>query len=369
MWRRILSLIVKELLALMRDPKSRFVVIVPPLIQLFVFSYAATYDVTNVRMAVLDESRTVESRELLSRFDGAEAFDALVPVRTAQELHGLLERGEVQAGLHIGPRFAADLRVRPPAALALTLDGRMSNTAQILHGYVTAILLDFSRDWAARHGWPQPPSVVVERVWFNPNMESLWVVVPGLAGVLTMVVALVVTALSVARERELGTFEQLLVTPLRPVEILIGKTVPAMIIGLAEASLIVAAALVWFHVPLTGSVGLLYGALALFLLTIIGVGLFISALSQTQQQAIVGAFLFLVPAIILSGFATPIENMPQWLQAATWINPMRHMMVILRGVFLKDMPLAVAVDSLWPMAVIAALTLSGAAWFFRKRLG
>ncbi|SOD93612.1 ABC transporter permease [Caenispirillum bisanense] len=369
MLRRILSLIVKELLALLRDAKSRFVVIVPPLVQLFVFSYAATYDVTSIRLAVLDESRTQESRALLAAFQGAPAFAELVPVARDDDLSALVERRAVTAALHIPPRFAADLRTDPPARVSLVLDGRMSNTAQIVHGYVTAILLDFGRAWGAAHGWPAPPSVIVERVWFNPNMESLWVVVPGLAGVLTMVVALVVTALSVARERELGTFEQLLVTPLRPVEILIGKTVPALIIGLLEATLIVVAAQVWFGVPLTAPVWLLYGALTVFLLSIIGVGLFISSLVQTQQQAIVGAFLFLVPAIILSGFATPLDNMPPWLQAATWVNPLRHMMVILRGVFLKDAAPALVLDSLWPMAVIAVGTLAGAAWLFRRRLG
>lgn len=369
MWRRLFSLIVKELLALLRDPKSRFVVIVPPLVQLFVFSYAATYDVSAVRMAVLDDSRTPESRALLSRFQGAEAFAELVPVQRDDELMALVERHEVTAALHIGTTFATDLRARPPVEVALILDGRRSNTAQIVHGYVTAILLDFGREWGAAHGWPSPPSVIVERVWFNPNMESLWVVVPGLAGVLTMVVALVVTALSVARERELGTFEQLLVTPLRPVEILIGKTVPALIIGLLEATLIVVAAQLWFAVPVTGSLVLLYGSLALFLLSIIGVGLFISSLVSTQQQAIVGAFLFLVPAVILSGFATPLENMPGWLQAVTWVNPLRHMMVVLRGVFLKASTVEVLWPSLWPMAVIAVLTLAAATWLFRRRLG
>lgn len=369
MWRRIVSLIVKELLALLRDPKSRFVVIVPPLVQLFVFSYAATYDVSAIRLAVLDDSRTQESRALLAGFAGAPAFAELVMVERAEDLSALLERREVGAALHIGARFAADLRAGPPARVALTLDGRMSNTAQIIHGYASRIVQDFNRDWGAAHGWPAAPSVLVERVWYNPNMESLWVVVPGLAGVLTMVVALVVTALSVARERELGTFEQLLVTPLRPFEILIGKTAPALLVGLLEATLIVIAAQVWFKVPLTGSLILLYGALTVFLLAIIGVGLFISSLARTQQQAIVGAFLFLVPAIILSGFATPLENMPGWLQAATWVNPLRHMMVILRGVFLKDASAAIVLASLWPMAVIAAATLTGAAALFRRRLG
>ncbi len=369
MWRRILSLFVKEMLALLREPKSRFVVIVPPLLQLLVFSYAATYDVRDVSLAVLDESRTAESRALVSHFAGAPSVGTLLHVANAAELHRLIDARQAMAGLHIGPRFAAELRRAPPATVNLILDGRMSNTAQVFAGYAAGILDGFNRDWGAAQGWPAPPSAILARAWFNPNFESLWVVVPGLVGVLTMVVGLVVTALSVARERELGTLEQLLVTPLRPLEVLVGKTLPAVLVGLVEGSFIVAVALLWFQVPLTGSVALLYLALLLFLLAVIGVGLFISALAATQQQAIVGAFLFLVPAIILSGFASPIQNMPDWLQAATWANPVRHMMVILRGVFLKDMPAEVAWESLWPMALIGFLCLAGASWFFRRRLG
>lgn len=368
MWQRIFALVVKEILTLLRDPRSRFVVIVPPLIQLFVFSYAATQDVTSIRLAVLDESRTAESRALLARFTGAPVFTELLPAASAVELHDLIERNAADAALHIGPGFATELHARPPASVSLLLDGRMSNTAQIIQSYAANILLDFGTEWSATHGGLSLPSTMVPRIWFNPNSESIWAVVPGLVGLLTMVVALVVTSLSIARERELGTFEQLMVTPLRPVEILVGKTTPALIIGLFEASVIVLAARFWFQVPLTGSLALLYGALLLFLLAIIGVGLFISSLVRTQQQAILGAFLFLVPAVVLSGFATPVENMPEWLQTATWVNPLRHMIVILRGVFLKDMQLGVAFEDLWPMALIAAVTLGSATWLFRRRM-
>ncbi len=369
MGRRLLSLIIKELLTLFRDPKARFVVIVPPLVQLFVFSYAATFDVPKVTLAVLDDAHTTESRALIAAFAGSPTFETLPPVEDPERLVGMVENKEAMAGLHLGADFSVTLRTGPPVAVGLVLDGRMSNTAQIIQGYVTEVIDTFSVQWAETHDWPGVPSLVVRRMWFNPNGDSHWVIVPGLVGVLTMVVALVVTALSVARERELGTFEQLLVTPLRPFEILVGKTVPALVIGLVEGSIIVGAALWWFEVPFTGAVWLLYGALVVFLLAVIGVGLFISSLVKTQQQAIVGAFLFLVPAIILSGFATPIENMPAWLQTATWINPLRHMMVVLRGVFLKDVPMDVAMDSLWPMAVIALCTLAGAAVLFRRRLG
>lgn len=233
--------------------------------------------------------------------------------------------------VHLGPGFSRDLLAGAPARAQLILDGRGSNTAQVVMGYATSIINNFNRDWAAAHSVPVLPAPLIERAWFNPNLMSLWVVVPGLVGILTQVVALVVTALSVARERELGTFDQLLVTPLRPWEILVGKIVPAPPDRPCRGTVIVVAALFWFRVPLVGSLLLLYASLFVFLLSIIGVGLFISALSGTQQQAILGAFLFLVPAIILSGFATPIENMPEFIQALTLGNPMRHFLTIVQG--------------------------------------
>ena len=205
------------------------------------------------------------------------------------------------------------------------------------------------------------------RYWFNPNLQSLWFIIPGIVALLTMVVTIVVTALTIAREREVGTFEQLLVTPFSPIEILIGKSLPALAIGLSEGTFIILAAVLWFHVPLRGNVGLLYVGLLLYILAVIGVGLMVSSLARTQQQAMLGAFLFVVPAVILSGFATPIANMPQFIQAITLANPMRYFLVVVRGLFLEDLPANVVITQLWPMAIIAALTLSGASWLFRHR--
>ncbi len=368
MFGRILALIIKEMLAVWRDKKSRFVLIVPPLVQLAVFSYAATYDVTHVTLAVLNEDGGLAGRELLARFEGAPTMAHIIHVATEAQMTQAIDARDAMLALRLPQDFSRRIEAGQSAPVQLILDGRRSNTAQIAMGYANTIIAGYNQDRAALQNLPAAPGALVVRVWFNPNLESLWVVVPGLVGVLTQVVALVVTALSVARERELGTFEQLLVTPLRPWEILVGKTVPALVIGLIEGSIILVAAQLWFGVPFIGSVLLLYGALVAFLLSIIGVGLFISALSSTQQQAILGAFFVVVPAITLSGFATPVENMPDWLQMATLANPIRHILVLMHGLFLKALPAELAWQSIWPMLVIAAVTLPGAAWLFRRRL-
>ena len=270
--------------------------------------------------------------------------------------------------VHVGPDFSRRLEAGMPAEVQLILDGRRSNAAQIVAGYASAIMEGFDRELAATHRSPPPPSVVAARVWFNPNLETTWNTVPALVAVLTTLMGLVVTALSVARERELGTFEQLLVSPLDPHEIVIGKTVPSLIIGLAEGTLMILVGVFVFRVPFQGSVVLLYVAMTIYLASVIGVGLFISSLAMTQQQGILGAFVFMVPAILLSGFATPIENMPQWLQTFTLANPLRYYMIIMKGLFLKGMPAAMVLQLLWPLGVIAIVTLSGATWLFRRRV-
>jgi ABC-2 type transport system permease protein len=234
--------------------------------------------------------------------------------------------------------------------------------------YVRSILIDFNEDWAARHGRPGAPVRLEIRPWYNANLESRWFIVPGIVGLLTLVVTLIVTALSVAREREAGTFDQLLVTPLRPVEILIGKSIPGILVGLAQGSLIVLIAVHGFGVPLRGPVGTLYLGMALFLLSAVGVGLMISSLSVTQQQGLLGAFLFLVPAVILSGFATPIANMPEAIRLITYLDPLRYFLIVLRGVFLEGASYKLLLDQYWPMAVIGFASLTAAGWLFRHRM-
>lgn len=368
MGQRIRTLIIKELLAAWRDPRSRFILVGPPLIQLVLFTYAATQDVTNVRMGVVNEDYGTAARDLVARFEGSPNFAEVRRLRGEADIAPAIDSRSVLLVLHIGSDFSRRLAAGRPGQVQLILDGRRSNAAQLVSGYAQAILDGYDRELANQRRAPNPPSAAVTRVWFNPNRDITWNSVPSLVVILTTVMGLVVTALSVARERELGTFEQLLVSPLQPLEIIVGKTVPAMLLGLGEATMIIVVGVLGFHVPIHGSLGLLYASMVVYLAAVIGVGLFISSLARTQQQAILGAFVFMVPAVTLSGFASPIENMADWLQWATQVNPIRHFLVIVKGLFLKDMPAREVLRNLWPLAAIAAATLSASTWLFRRRI-
>jgi ABC-2 type transport system permease protein len=368
-WNRIRALIAKEFVAVWSDKKSRFVIIVPPIIQLLVFGYAATFDVDHVTTAIYNEDGGLAARELVARFEGSPTFDVVASLDREDEIAGVIDPKVASLVVHVGRTFSRDLIAHRPAKVQFVVDGRESNTALIILGYAGRIIAEFNQEWLSLHGEPQPPASLVVRAWFNPNLLSRWFIVPGIVALLTLVVTTVVTALTVARERELGTFEQLLVTPFRPFEILVGKAVPPLVIGLAGGSVIILFAILWFGVPFRGELVLLYAGLFVYILAVIGVGLMISSISRTQQQAILGAFLFVVPAVILSGFATPIANMPPIIQDVTLANPMRYFLIIVRGIFLEGLPAPLVYDQLWPMAVIAVLSLSGAAWLFRHRLG
>lgn len=373
---RIWFLMRREFLAIWKDKRSRTVLILPPIIQLFVFSYAATFDVKNAKLGILNEDSGPASRDLVARFSASRAFDPVARLTTAREIAPLIESEKAMAVLHIGPTFSRDLlgaknTGRTPE-IQFIVDGRHSNTALIAISYVNGIIEDFSLAQSNGIAGPaQVPRVVprlVTHAWFNPNYESRWFIISGLVATLTLIVGAVTTSLSVARERELGTFEQLLVTPLRPLEILVGKILPPAILGLGEGVLLALIGITIFGVPMRGDPALLVIALAVFMLSITSLGIMISSLTATQQQAMISAFCFLMPAIILSGFATPIENMPGWLQIATYANPLRYMLTISRGVFLQDMPAGLIFANIWPMALIGIITASAAAWLFRNKL-
>ena len=270
--------------------------------------------------------------------------------------------------VQIDPRFEQQLLAGETAAVQLILDARNSTTAASAAATIASVVDAFNLEQLRQRGGAAPALTLQTRAWFNPNLETRWNFMPALVATLSMLQTLLLSALSVAREREQGTFDQLLVTPLRPVEILIGKTLPGFIIGMGEASVIVLAAVFWFKVPLLGSLFTLYTGIALFLLSSVGVGLMISSFAATQQQGLLGAFMFLVPAIILSGFATPIRNMPQIVQDITLLDPMRYFLVVLRGVFLEGMPFHLLIPQLWPMALIGIAAFSIAGWLFRHRM-
>jgi ABC-2 type transport system permease protein len=368
MWHRVIALMIKEFLALLKDKKGRMVFIGPPVIQLIVFGYAATFDLNQVPYAVFNEDSGAAARQFLQRVQGSPTFRLAGYLENDGQIAPLIDTKKVLMVLHIGPRFTEDLLLRRPAPLQMIIDGRNSNTAMLIAGYMRTILTRFNQEWSEANGSSPPPAKLNVRAWFNPNLQSRWFIIPGIVGLLTLVVTVMVTALSVAREREAGTFDQLLVTPLRPVEILLGKALPGVVIGFLEANLVILIAVLWFHIPLRGSLIALYMGLFLFLLAVIGVGLMISSIAVTQQQGLLGGFLFLVPSIILSGFATPIANMPQTVQYLTLINPMRYFLVILRSVFLEGGSIPLLWPEYWPMAIIGMVNLALAAWLFRHRM-
>ncbi len=363
----LIGLIIKELLALLKDKKSRVVLIAPPLIQLIVFGYAASFDLNRIPYAVLNEDSGAASRELLSRFEQNNTFECVEHLESDARVAPIVDNKEALVVLRIPSDFSRRLLSKQTGSIQINVDGRNSNTAMAALNYVQVILSEFNTDWIEAHGGRLPSKLVV-RAWYNPNLVSRWFIVPGIVGVLTLLVTLLITALSVSREREAGTFDQLLVTPLQPVEILLGKAIPAVILGLLEASLIVVVSIFWFEVPFTGSLAALYIGLLLFLLSCIGIGLMISSLAATQQQGLLGAFLFMVPAITLSGFATPIDNMPEAIQWVTCAIPLRYFLIICRRVFLEGATADLLVAQYWPMAVIGIVTLFAATVLFRRRI-
>ena len=370
---RLRAQVVKEVLSILRDPRSRMVVFVPPLIQLLLFSFAATLEVRNVDIAVYDQDSGRWSHELVARLDGAGFVADVRRVRGSEELRALVDRGEVIAALQIPADFSRTIAAGGSGQVQVLVDGRRSNAGQIVVGYLSTIAADVGAeveraDAGAAGAGAVPVSPVAVRNWFNPNLVYQWFIVPGLSGILAFFSALMLTALSIARERELGTFDQLLVSPASTVEIIVSKSLPALAIGTVLGLLMVAAGVVLFGIPFAGSLPWLLAGLVLFILSVVGIGLMVSAVSATQQQAILGAFAIGVPAVLMSGFATPVENMPTVLQWLAQAIPLTHYLEIVHGVVLRATPAADLLASLWPLALIALVTLTMAVVMVRGRL-
>jgi ABC-2 type transport system permease protein len=368
MLRRILSLIGKESQTIYRDKKSRMVLIVPPIIQTVVFAFAATLDVKNVSLAVLNQDSGRQGYELVERFRGCGTFTHVNYLDGVEQIQPTIDSQKALLVLHIPVDFSRKIEGGLTGKVQLILDARKTNAAQICLGYATRIVNTFNEEFVTKSSTPGQRALVMTRTWFNPNKEYVWFTLPSLVMVLVAIEALLLTGLSVARERELGTFDQLLVSPLQPFEILVGKSVPPMIAGLLAGTFIILVAVFVFGVPFQGSPALLYFGMFVYLLAMVGIGLFVSSLVSTQQQALLGVFFCMIPLMQLSGFATPVENMPPWLQTINLANPMAYFIVISKGVFLKDMSMAAVWANMWPMAIIACVTLTAATWLFRKRL-
>ncbi|HTB19328.1 MAG TPA: ABC transporter permease [Bryobacteraceae bacterium] len=383
MWERIGQIVRKEFYQLLRNRRTRIALFAPPLVQLFVFGYAVSLDVDDIRLGWMDEDHTPASRSLLAGFQGSTRFHIVALPNDETEAQNLLERGNAHAVLRVLPGFAESLERGHKADVQLLVDGSNSNTASLISGYSAQIVAGFATPVVRKQqgnllftlagnsgstSLKVPRLNVQTRVWFNADLLSRNYFVPGVIVNLIMLVTVMLTAMAVVRERELGTMEQLMVTPIRPIEFILGKTLPAAVIGLIDMCLVVTGALVVFKVPFRGNPFLLLSCVVLFLFTTLGAGLLLSTISNTQQQAMMTSFLFATPAFMLSGFAFPIRNMPVAVQYFTFLNPLRYFMEIVRSIFLKG----TGADVLWPLMLamlvfgVSMLLLSTSR--FRKRL-
>jgi ABC-2 type transport system permease protein len=376
MWLRLREMLKKEFIQVFRDKRTRFLLFGPPIIQMVIFGYAATLDIQHVPIAILDFENTQVSRDFVSRFEGSRYFEVRERTLDRDKVRTLIDRGDVVMAVQINAGFSELLRKGQTAPVQLIVDASNSNTALVSLGYVNQVASKFAQDYqtemlnrTAPGLLPQMPNIVLERQpWFNPDLRSQWFFVPGVMGNLVTLVIVLLTAFAVVREREIGTLEQIMVTPIRQAEFILGKTIPFFLIGLFDAALITAVGTFWFHVPLRGSLLVLGCGTVLYLFCVLGIGLLISTLSETQQQAMVSAFFFLMPAIIFSGFASPISSMPTVPQWITFADPLRYYIVILRGVFLKGVGFGVLRPQMECLAIFAVLILTASVLRFRKSL-
>ncbi|MBZ5584586.1 MAG: ABC transporter permease [Acidobacteriia bacterium] len=386
MWERIGAILRKEFIQTLREPRLRFLLFMPPLIQLIIFGYTVTLDVDHARIAWMDKDRTPESRALLARFQGSGRFDVVALADNEDEVQSILDHSDAHAVISVLPGFARDLARGRTAEVQVLLDGTNSNTASLVSAYSAGVIQAFAGDVRPKQaknrqtirveargpggaaGMAAAPITAQTRVWFNPDLRSRNYFVPGVAANIMLMITLMLTAQAIVREREIGTMEQLMVTPMRPIELILGKTLPFALVGLTNLALVTGAALLIFRVPFRGNFLLLLFCGALFMMTSLGAGLFLSTISHTQQQANMAAFFFNTPAFMLSGFTFPIRNMPQSVQYLTYLDPLRYFMEIIRGVFLKG----VGVSVLWPqmasLAVYGVIILTLSALRFHKNL-
>lgn len=379
---RILVMFKKELLQTVREPRMRFFLFVPMIFELLVFGYAVNLDLEYAKIAWLDRDCSPHSRQLRDLFSGSTVFSIAAAPSDDREAQSLLDRGEVLAVVAVLPGFARNLERGQQASVQVQVDGSNSNTAALVSNYLAQVIHSFAAEYRSephrrrviQGGSPgsagfNPPRVAARsRIWFNEELKSRNYFVPGVVVNLVMITTIVLTALAIVREKEIGTLEQLMVTPIRPVELIIGKTAPFALLGLFQLIVATLLALAIFRIPFRGSPFLLLASGILFLLTTLGSGIFLSTIANTQQQAVLSSFMFLMPAFLLSGFAFPIHSMPQFFQYVTYINPMRYFIEIVRGVFLRGAGIAVLWPQLMALAVFGIVILSLSVLRFRKRL-
>jgi len=370
-WLRIRELVRKEFIQLLSDRRNRMMMFIFPFIQMLIFGYVVNYDIKNIRLAVLDYSRTAESRKLIDSFTGSNIYHIANIVTNENQMNQLLLQQKIDMGIKIGEDFASVIRKGQTAPIQILVDGSMSNMASVRVAYTATVLDRFNRE-ELRELYPMSMSYgkvdARIRTWYNPNLDSQHFFVPGIVAVLIMVTTFILTSIAIIREKEDGTMEQLIVTPLKSYEFIVGKTIPYIILSLFQMFAVTGVAIYWFDVPLTGSIFLLFLSTCLFLLSTLGIGLYISTISSTKQQAMMTSFFFILPFFMLSGFVFPISNMPEVVQWLTYLNPLRYFLVVLRVIFLKG----VGMDVLWPqylaLTILGTIVFAGAIRRFKKRL-
>lgn len=365
---RIFILIRKELIAVLKDPRSRIILLMPVVLQSLLFGYAATFDLNEVPYALLDSDRSGASSDFMAQIDGSGVFSRVANLENSTQIGDVIGTKRVLLVIHIPADFERQITSGRGATVQAITDGRNSNTGGAAGSYVGLVVERFNGDWIAKHGGAAPPLTIENRAWYNANLETRWNMIPSLVAALSMLQVLMLTALSVAREREQGTFDQLLVTPLRPTEIMIGKAVPSILIGLVQSTVILLLSLFWFGIPFQGSLVTLYLALILFMTAAVGIGLALSAFSATMQQAMLYTFVLLMPMMLLSGLTSAISNMPTAMQYITLANPLRYAIEMVQRVYLEGAGITLLLNDMWPLVVIASITLPTAVWLFRHRL-
>lgn len=364
----ILVLVRKEMLMILKDKRSRLILIVPIMVQTMLFGYVATYDLNKVEYALLDEDHSPASRELVRRFDGSKIFQRIATLQNASQIAAILDEKKALLVLHIGPQLQRRLNDGQTVPVQVLVDGRNSNVAGTASGYASSIIEAFTADRLRDQGILTQTLNLSTRAWFSPNLETRWNIISGMIAVLATIQVMILSSQSVAREKEQGTFDQLLVTPFGPMTIMLGKAIPPVLVGIVQSSIVLLIALFWFKIPYAGSFALLYTGLIIFNCTVVGIGLCVSAMTSTMQQAMLYSFTLIMPMILLSGFTTPISSMPEALQHATLLNPVRHGVEFAQRIYLEGAGWTELVHVFWPLALMALVTMGTASRLFRSHL-
>ncbi|MBQ7674032.1 MAG: ABC transporter permease [Alphaproteobacteria bacterium] len=363
-FKKIIALIKKEFLIIWKDPKSRGIIIALPIVQLILFANAITMEVKNIKVAVIDLDKTVESRELIAKFENSPQFEQVKRIDNIHQMQKLIDNQEIEMGLYIQNDFSTLIKSKTPTDILIITDGRQTNSAAIIAGYASQIIMSYSHEVSPTNG---AVINIIPRHWYNPNLEYRWFILTIIVVMLAVIVTLLLTALSIAREREMGTFDQLIVSPLSSIDILIGKTIPPLCVAMVLSCFMSFAVTYCFGVPFVGSVFSFLIAMFISLMSMVGVGLYISSICSTQQQAVFGIIAFLMPAVLLSGFISPIEDMPKFLQYLTYANPIRFFMSLAREICLKGISTIDLFINSVPLIFISVVTLSLASWSFKQQ--